>query len=123
MGLDMFAFSVKPENGSDVSDLEYAEGERTEIAYWRKFNAFHGWMEELYKTKGGTESFNCVPVRLTLEDLDRLEAELPTLKPVAGFFFGAQEVDLQDIESLQAFVEDARDIIKSGNMVYYNSWW
>lgn len=121
MGLDMFAYSVKPEN--DKGDLEYADGERTEIAYWRKFNAFHGWMEELYKSKGGTDSFNCVPVRLTLEDLDRLEAELPDLKPVGGFFFGAQEIYPEDIDSLHVFIQDSRDIIESGNMVYYNSWW
>jgi hypothetical protein len=123
MGLDMFAYSVKPENGSDVTDLEYPDGERTEIAYWRKFNAFHGWMEELYKTKGGTESFNCVPVRLTLEDLDRLEEEISTLKPVAGFCFGAQEIYPEDRDLLYVFVQDARDIIESGNMVYYSSWW
>jgi hypothetical protein len=123
MGLDMFAYSVNPENGSDKGDLEYAEGERNEIAYWRKFNAFHGWMEELYKSKGGTDSFNCVPVRLTLEDLDRLEDELPELKPVAGFFFGGQEIYPEDMDSLRSFIEDARYIIKSGNMVYYNSWW
>jgi hypothetical protein len=123
MGLDMFAYSVKPENDSDVSDLEYAEGERSEIAYWRKFNAFHGWMEELYKSKGGTDSFNCVPVRLTLEDLNRLEDELPELKPVAGFFFGGQEIYPEDMDSLRLFIADARDIIESGNIVYYNSWW
>lgn len=123
MGLDMFAHSVKPENGSDNGDLNYPDGDRTEIAYWRKFNALHGWMESLYKFKGGTHSFNCVPVRLSLEDLDRLETELPDLKPVEGFFFGGQEIYPEDMDSLRVFIEDARDIINSGNMVYYNSWW
>lgn len=123
MGLDMFAYSVKTESGSDVNDLEYPDGERTEIAYWRKFNAFHGWMQELYTSKGGTDTFNCVPVRLTLEDLDRLENELPDLKPVVGFFFGGQEIYPEDIDSLRLFIADAREIIESGNTVYYNSWW
>jgi hypothetical protein len=123
MGLDMFAYSVKPENDSDVSDLEYAEGERTEIAYWRKFNAFHAWMETLYKSKGGTDSFNCVPVRLRLEDLNQLESDISNLKPAEGFFFGPQEIYPEDVDRLYLFIEDARDIINSGNMVYYNSWW
>jgi hypothetical protein len=123
MGLDMFAYSVNPESGSDKGDLEYAEGERNEIAYWRKFNAFHAWMESLYKSKGGTDSFNCVPVRLSLEDLDRLEADISNLKPAEGFFFGPQEIYPEDIDSLRLFIRDARDIVRSGNMVYYNSWW
>jgi hypothetical protein len=123
MGLDMFAYSVKPESDSVATDLEYPDGERTEIAYWRKFNAFHGWMEELYKSKGGIDSFNCVPVRLSLEDLDRLEADISTLKPVAGFFFGAQDIYPEDVDSLRLFIEDAREILEAGNMVYYDSWW
>jgi hypothetical protein len=53
-------------------------------------------MENLYKSKGGTDSFNCVPVRLTLKDL-RLEDELPDLKPVEGFFFGGQEIYPEDM--------------------------
>ena len=34
MGLDQYAFS------------ENKDGERTEIAYWRKHNRLQGWMEK-----------------------------------------------------------------------------
>ena len=77
MGLDMYAWRVKA--ADVVSDFEVAKDNNDfskleEIFYWRKHHDLHGWMENLYREKGGTEeSFNCVKVRLTKEDLERLE--------------------------------------------------
>lgn len=120
MGLDMYAYSVP--QGEDVS----AEStERSQIAYWRKFNALHGWMEDLYREReGGTNDFNCIPLQLTPEDLDRLELDLKKgLTPRQGFFFGAQEIYPEDVESTVDFIAHAREELANGKDVYYDSWW
>ncbi len=119
MGLDMYAFSV-PE-GTTLEDNE----DKCELAYWRKFNALHGWMEELYRRRGGTGTFNCVPVKLTSGDLDLLEHDIGVnaLTPVEGFFFGEQTIYPEDVEATKQFIADARDQIADGRDVYYDSWW
>jgi hypothetical protein len=126
MGLDMYAFTVPAEWAGDT-DTDYttdADRKTTELFYWRKFNALHGWMEDLYRIKGGTkESFNCTTVRLTSEDLDRLEREANSLQPVAGFFFGEQTVYPEDIESVATFIAKAREALAGGKAVFYDSWW
>ena len=130
MGLDMYASSVAAADaGDNVVDLETNYGtdnevEKTELFYWRKFNALHGWMEQLYRTKGGAkESFNCTTVRLTNEDLDRLEREASTLQPVEGFFFGEQTIYPEHLENLTDFIYKARAALANKQAVYYDSWW
>jgi hypothetical protein len=126
MGLDMYAFSVDVEVArGGVVDVALGDT-ATEICYWRKFNALHGWMEDLYRQKGGSkESFNCTTVRLTANDLDRLEMDTGNNKlvPVNGFFFGAQEIDSEDLESVATFVKVARQALADGKAVFYDSWW
>jgi hypothetical protein len=126
MGLDMYAFIVDADKAGDkATDVALGDG-ATEICYWRKFNALHGWMEDLYRQKGGSkESFNCTTVRLTADDLDRLEMDTGNNKliPRNGFFFGAQEIDSEDLESVATFVKVARQAIADGKAVFYDSWW
>ncbi len=126
MGLDMYAFIVDAEVArGGVVDVALGDT-ATEICYWRKFNALHGWMEDLYRQKGGSkESFNCTTVRLTANDLDRLEMDTGNNKlvPVNGFFFGVQEIDSEDIESVAGFVKLARQALADGKAVFYDSWW
>lgn len=126
MGLDMYAFIVDADKvGDKVTDVALGDT-ATEICYWRKFNALHGWMEDLYRQKGGSkESFNCTTVRLTANDLDRLEMDTGNNKlvPVNGFFFGAQEIDSEDLESVAVFVKTAKQAIADGSAVFYDSWW
>ena len=135
MGLDMYAFTFDPAKLKDPTaqinlDFIREDGEErrptTELAYWRKFNHLHGWMEDLYREKGGIkESFNCCTVRLELEDLARLEADLEggNLEHTPGFFFGGEEIDPQDIEETKAFIEKSRTAISEGLTVFYDSWW
>lgn len=132
MGLDMYAFTVSAKDaGDNVVDLDLRYGtdnevEKTELFYWRKFNALHAWMENLYRLKGGAkESFNCTTVRLDAKDLDRLEMDTGNNKlvPVNGFFFGAQVVYPEDLKSAGDFVAKAREALDYGNAVYYDSWW
>ena len=120
MGLDMYAFSVK--QGADV---ELEDTERDQMAYWRKFNALHGFMEDLYRERDGQGDFNCVALQLTPADIDELESAITenTLRPRGGFFFGNQEIYPEDIESTKVFIKDARDAFGDGKDVYYDSWW
>lgn len=130
MGLDMFAWSVNKEDAIDAltirSKEDGREGELNELYYWRKHHDLHGWMEKLYRRKGGTEqSFNCCPVQLTIEDLDALQFDLLNdgLPETTGFFFGDNPPDLESLKEDLKFIQAARDAIADGKVVYYDSWW
>ena len=114
MGLDMYAFKRKPGEDQDANK---------EIDYWRKHPDLHGWMEDLYRVKGGNEHFNCVEVRLTADDLLRLKAdvEAAALPHTEGFFFSISlpEEREHDLE----FIAKAQQAIDDGYEVYYDSWW
>jgi hypothetical protein len=126
MGLDMYAFRVKAEDALGDFEIARTFHKHEEIMYWRKHHDLHGWMERLYRAKDGTkESFNCVPVRLTMEDLQNLENDVLSnnLPQTQGFFFGTNPPDedskLQDME----FISKAKIAISQGDTVYYDSWW
>ena len=120
MGLDMYAYMTTETPATPV-DFKVKDAHR--FFYWRKHPNLHGWMEELYREKGGDQGFNCVPVQLTAEDLDRLEAAITggALPDTSGFFFG-QSDGTETNEDL-AFVAAAREALALGYTVYYDSWW
>lgn len=133
MGLDMYAFTVSSADAGDTQ-VDFARHDKdgnatcpqTEIAYWRKFNHLHGWMEALYREKGGTdETFNCNTVRLTTDDLFNLESDMQEkrLHPTEGFFFGDDVLHEDDLASLVLFIKNARAAIAEGKAVFYDSWW
>jgi hypothetical protein len=126
--------AIKPEEGEDAEDAQRRATEQAktdglvdfDFAYWRKFNALHGWMEDLYRAKDGASgSFNCATLLLTEADIDQLEhdCEAGNLRPRAGFFFGAQEISAEDLEDLAAFIVAARAAIAAGDHIIYDSWW
>ena len=143
MGLDMYAYAVVQGGQQD--------GEEISLANWRKHNRLHGWMEDLWEQKGkphsgdlddlnsgGMGEFNCVPVEITLEDLDQLEIDIEekVLPEIGGFFLGSDSFGWEDEDGNKPqgnnyyyketdlqFVEDARKAINDGKKVYYNSWW
>jgi len=121
MGLDMYAMiTTEPLSGA----VDFKAENATELYYWRKHPNLHGWMSALYYAKGGkAESFNCVPVVLTLDDLDALEDVILSgfLPPTSGFFFGESDGSEKD-EDL-TFIGNAREAIAAGYTVYYDSWW
>ena len=133
MGLDMYAFSFEPSRLKDPNaqinlDFVREDGEERpaiELAYWRKFNHLHGWMERLYEKKGGEDVFNCETVRLTEEDLDQLEADWKAGKLTAteGFFFGADEWYPEYDKEISKFLANARAQLAEGKGVFYDSWW
>lgn len=121
MGLDMYAYAI-PE--TPATPVDFDADAHNELHYWRKHPNLHGWMEALYREKGGRDDvFNCVNLQLTAEDLDRLEADIRSgnLPPTSGFFFGASDGTERGDDL--TFVEKARTALAEGMTVFYTSWW
>jgi len=143
MGLDQFAYK---------RDADEDEDGNITIAEWRKHNRLHGWMEELWEDKGRPfegnldnlndsfgSSFNCVPVELTLSDIEQLEAHITnkSLPDTQGFFFGDDSYSWDEDsegnklpeggyfykEADLEFIRDARQALQDGKKVFYDSWW
>ena len=125
MGLDMYAWRVKANEAE--GDFDIAENASPEeLFYWRKHHDLHGWMENLYNEKGGqAASFNCVKLRLTKEDLERLASDVMAgkLPQTTGFFFGNNPPDADSIEGDMEFIGKALAATLQGDVVYYDSWW
>ena len=120
MGLDMLAYKTREQ----VADFGFKEpDDSVEIQYWRKHPNLHGWMEQLYQDKGGTEIFNLTTVRLDEADIDALESAVQQnrLPDTSGFFFG--ESQPEDKEDDLLFISAARQALKEGYAVFYTSWW
>jgi hypothetical protein len=119
MGLDQYACTID------------TNGEKEEIAYWRKHPNLQGWMERLWEKKGRPNAnedhpyeFNCVSLELTKEDLIYLEfaifsRELPITQ---GFFFGSDSDDHYRAYDLE-FCKKANEALDAGLTVEYSSWW
>lgn len=121
MGLDMYAYTTNRQIKSSV-DFTVEPADK-QLHYWRKHPNLHGWMEGLYRKKGGTQTFNCTSVLLTLEDIDALERAIRAglLPETCGFFFGASDGSERD-DDLE-FISHARAELAGGQQVYYTSWW
>ena len=130
MGLDQYAYKVKRKYAPTTKTSTVRT---TEFFYWRKHNALHGWMENLYNGKKledginiDSDDFNGVAVKLEEKDLDKLEQDVMTfnLPQTAGFFFGADSVGDEDqkAQTLE-FLKKARKALAEGYEVEYNSWW
>lgn len=135
MGLDMYAY-VAARDGQyrdHWAEGEYQDGEWVsavskpqEIAYWRKHPNLHGWMYNLWVSKGNKGEFNGDELELTWEDIDQLEHDLNVGKVVAieatGFFWGDPSDDYY-YETDVAFIKEARAQLFLGLRVFYNSSW
>jgi hypothetical protein len=121
MGLDQYAYAVD------------TNGEKEELAYWRKHPNLQGFMESLWESKGrpGDRNennimgdFNCIPVELDYDDLAELESAVTNteLPETGGFFFGDNSDDYYKEQDL-AFIEKARKALDNGMTVVYDSWW
>ena len=101
-----------------------------EIAYWRKHPNLHGWMEELWQSKGCPRdndddvTFNGIELELTWEDIDMLEEDINqgALPGTSGFFFGDPADDYYREDDLK-FIKEARSQLFLGLRVFYNSSW
>ena len=143
MGLDQYAFVVMPHK--ENTDFHFAwksedTGKVTDIAQWRKHSDLQGWMEALYLRKceeqgvepqvgsegswfAGQVNFNCIPIRLSYQDLLALRDAVngDALPETTGFFFG--QSDDYHKEQTVKFIEDALKAISQDMEIYYDSWW
>ena len=134
MGLDMYAYVATKAgqqrefyDGCEFKDGEYTNTKVTqprEIAYWRKHPNLHGWMQQLWESRGNSGDFNGDELELTYEDLEILELDViaGTLPGTSGFFFGNdadEHYKKQDLE----FIKNARAELFMGLKVFYNSSW
>ena len=125
MGLDMFAFSAPVSEMADQSAQVDCQPNQDgaamfEFHYWRNHSMLQVYMGALYHRKGGTEevfSLNA-NVRLTLDDLNRLEQDLKARVKTDPEYAGSGRV----FDDMQ-FVNDARETIAAGNVVLFTSWW
>ena len=136
MGLDMYAYVAARAGQQDEyyegSEFDKESGEYVnskvtkpiEIAYWRKHPNLHGWMEQLYRSKGGEGQFNGDELELFREDIDSLEQAVldGNLPATSGFFFGDGADDYYREQDLK-FVREARAQLFLGLKVFYNSSW
>ena len=122
MGLDMYAYlTTRPlprpvDFGHDEKDVEFHR--------WRKHPNLHGWMHELYRSKGGANpEFNLSPVALVGADIDRLEGVVldSKLPETEGFFFGASGGSEFGDDLL--FIQKARAAVGAGYSIFYFAWW
>lgn len=117
MNLDQYAFT--PESSEHPEFI------------WRKHAKLQAFMEELYYARAGdgAESFICVELALTVENVETLEAlvvavKLPTFE--GGFFFepqwqdeSAQDYKEQDLK----FCKWAAAVLETRQQVIYCSCW
>ena len=136
MGLDQYAYAAATETQYDEywETAEMVDGEFVsakvekprEIHYWRKHPNLQGWMENLWRERGGDadQSFNGIQLELTWEDLERLERDIKAgaLPETSGFFFGEDADDYYRNQDLE-FIKQARAEIFLGLRVFYNSSW
>lgn len=114
-------------NGETVEDCEPIN-----VGYWRKHSDLQGYMEDLYRDKGGTGEFNCVDLILSKEDCEdvieysrkRLQRSSQGIEDehTTGFFFGeTQDSDWAD--TIDIFNKVLAETDWENETVYYSSWW
>lgn len=124
MGLDQYVYFVTKSEVVGGEDIH----SKDEVAYWRKHNALHGWMENLYREKGGEDDFNCEYLELTAEDLAalRVAVEGNDLPETSGFFFGNDSrFDDGNKRTTLEFLDNAERFLReeeNGRVLYF-SWW
>jgi hypothetical protein len=103
-----------------------------QIAYWRKFNALHGWIVE--NLANGVDE--CQEIHLYREQLENLLGILKEIgddklkarelmPPTQGFFFGSDVIDeyyFQDVQETIQILEDELNSTENGEYVYQASW-
>lgn len=134
MGLDMYAYAgrsgqrdefyEKAQWNEDTKEFDSPVSKPVELAYWRKHPSLHGWMEQLYRQRGGTDTFNGIELELTWNDVDDLERAIRhgKLPFTEGFFFGKPADNVYYEEDLK-FCLNAKAEIFLGFKVFYNSSW
>ena len=95
------------------------------IGSWRKHPNLHGYMESLYRARGGENEFNCQELELTKNDCEEIivlsEKTGKGFETAQGFFWGKSDSE-HDKETIM-HMKEALDAIEQGYTIYYDSWW
>lgn len=143
MGLDMSLYRVPaevelPEFTPEERENYWETVEKTgvfdkseEVAYWRKFNALHGWFVENCQDGIDECQYSSIGEEQLKELVDLLEESLTSgkalLEPVGGFFFGSTEVDSWYWDDVRRTHEELKDILENTDfsthyLMYSSSW-
>lgn len=127
MGLDMYVRAKHP------ADENTTDGRGEEIQCWRKNNALHFWMQELYfkrlgkpdYTEEDARAFNCKDIQLFVDDIFQLQRDILQNKmtPSSGVFLGKMEYDKYQQSHDLEFCGKALGYLNSGYEIFYDSWW
>lgn len=124
MGLDMY---MRKRIDGDKEDS-------VEVAYWRKCNQIHAWMEERV-ADGFAE--NCEEYEVSVDDVRALvdtckkvlddHSLAPILLPCKdGFYFGSQAYDadyFMDLEDTVEMLEKMLPGVGEHDELWYHAWW
>lgn len=113
--------SISPIGEIETSDKFAME----EIKYYRKFNALHGLLDDLYLSRGGSD-MNCVLVNVNLEDVNLIKEHClnKTLEPREGFFWGSQDpVTDEEYEELYNLTILMEEMLSEGWIIGYCGYW
>ena len=127
MGLDMSFYKLGgvksiSSTGEIETDEKYV---MEEIKYYRKFNALHGLLNDLYLNRGGVD-MNCALVNVSLFDINLIREHClsKTLKPQEGFFWGRQDpVTDEEYSGLLELVEEMKTLVSEDWIVGYCGYW
>lgn len=127
MGLDMSFYKLGgaksiSSTGKILTDEKYT---LEEIKYYRKFNALHGLLNDLYLSRGGTD-LNGRLFNLRLCDINLIKERCSnkSLKPQEGFFWGRQDpVTDEEYSELLHLVEEMESLIEEGWIIGYCGDW
>lgn len=130
MGLDMYSMASTKDlaNLTNEEKNQLAESDKRDIAYWRKVNWLHGFMQDKWveadPTRNG-QDFNCEYLEVTAPVIDELEQKMNAgvLKGREGFFWGDTRVHPDDVEDTRKWIAEARACFARGERVFYYSWW
>lgn len=135
MGLDQNLFRIKKQDVNDTLKPEFNDNDREEIAYWRKANQIHGWMNDNISAVE-----NCTGYTISKNKLEQLrdicvavyennnvaftQEHLPTR---LGFFYGSDDYDDHYYNQVQNSIEQLNDVLNTTNFdtheIYYWAWW
>ena len=127
MGLDMSFYKLGgvksvSSTGEIETDEKYVQ---EEIKYYRKFNALHGLLNDLYLDRGGVD-MNCALVNVSLFDINLIREHClnKTLKPQEGFFWGRQDpVTDEEYSELLEVVGEMETLFGEGWTIAYCGDW
>ena len=127
MGLDMNFYKIGGVKSiSSTGEIETDEKYKVEeIKYYRKFNALHGLLNDLYLNRGGCD-MNCVLVNVSLFDINFIKEHClnKTLKPQEGFFWGNQDpISDEEYEDLYNLTVEMEQLFGQGWIIGYCGDW